>query len=121
MAGAVTAVWLVTGAARATLAQLVDAMEEPLPGADVLRYATALNYSLLGMSGMAVLALCMLAISVVVLRTGALGRWIGYLGAACSVVVLGAVAGQVGAWTTPLAILWALGLAVAVWRGPGPA
>ena len=35
MAGAVTAVWLVTGAARATIGHLVDTMNEPLPGAEL--------------------------------------------------------------------------------------
>jgi chromate transport protein ChrA len=43
MGAAVTALWLVTGAARATMGHLVDVMDEPLPGADVLRFATALN------------------------------------------------------------------------------
>ena len=81
MGGAVTALWLVTGAARATLGHIVDTMDEPLPGVDVLRYSTGLNYTLLGQSGMAVLALCILAVSVVVLRTGVFGRWLGYVGA----------------------------------------
>ena len=55
MGGAVTAVWLVTGAARGTLGHLVDTMNEPLPGVDVLRFSTGMNYTLLGQSGMAVL------------------------------------------------------------------
>jgi hypothetical protein len=118
MGVAVTAVWLVTGAVRASIAHLVDLMGEPLPGADVLRFATALNYTLLGLSGMGVLALSMLAVSVVVLRTQALGRWVGYVGTLCSVVMLAAVAAQFGAYTTPLGILWALCLAVAIWRQP---
>ena len=118
MGGAVTAVWLVTGAARGTLGHLVDTMNEPLPGADVLRFSTGLNYTLLGQSGMAVLALCMLAVSVVVLRTGVFGRWLGYLGGACSAAMIAAVVAQYGAYTTPLAILWALCLAVAIWRQP---
>lgn len=120
MAGAVTAVWLVTGAARASIGHLVDVMDEPLPGVDVLRAATALNYTLLGLSGMAVLGLFMLATSVVVLRTGALGRWLGFLGLGCGLVMLAAVVAQYGAFTTPLAILWALCLAVAIWRQPDP-
>ena len=118
MGGAVTAVWLVTGAARATLGHLVDTMNEPLPGVDVLRYATGLNYTLLGQSGMAVLALCIVAVSVVVLRTGVFGRWLGYLGGVCAAVMVAAVVVQLGAFTTPMAILWALCLAVAIWRGP---
>jgi len=118
MGGAVTAVWLVTGAARGTLGHLVDTMNEPLPGVDVLRFSTGLNYTLLGQSGMAVLALCMLAVSVVVLRTGVFGRWLGCVGVACSAVMIAAVVAQYGAFTTPLAILWALCLAVAIWRQP---
>jgi hypothetical protein len=118
MGAAVTAVWLVTGAARAAIGHLVDVMDEPLPGIDVLRFATAFNYTLLGLSGMGVLGLSILAVSVVVLRTDALGRWVGYVGVVCSVITLLAAAAQYGAFTTPLAILWALCLAVAIWRQP---
>jgi hypothetical protein len=118
MGAAVTAVWLVTGAARACIGHLVDVMDEPLPGSDVLRFATALNYTLLGLSGMGVLALSIVAVSVVLLRTHALARWMGYVGMACGLVILASVAAQLGAFTTPLAILWALCLAVAIWRQP---
>jgi hypothetical protein len=121
MAGAVTAVWLVTAAVRGLVGALVDTRGEPLPGVDVLRFATGLNYALLGQSGMAVLALFVLAISVVVLRTALLGRWLGYLGVVCGLAIVGAVVVQYGAFSTPLAILWSLGLAVAIWRGPATA
>ena len=67
---------------------------------------------------MAVLALCILAVSVLVLRTGVFGRWLGYLGGACSAVMVAAVVAQYGAFTTPLSILWTLCLAVAIWRQP---
>ena len=90
MGAAVTAVWLVTGAARAAISHLVDVMDEPLPGTDVLRFATALNYTLLGLAGMGVLGADHLAVSVVVLRTDALGRWVGYVGMSCAVVILAA-------------------------------
>lgn len=118
MGAAVTAVWLVTGAARASVAHLVDVMGEPLPGVDALRMATAFNYTLLGLSGMAVLALSILAVSVVVLRAQALARWVGYVGFGCGGVMLVAVLAQFGAFTTPLGILWGLCLAVAIWRAP---
>lgn len=118
MGAAATAVWLVTGAARSVLGHLVDVMNEPLPSVDVLRFSTALNYTLLGQFGMAVLALCILAVSVVVLRTGVFGRWLGYVGCLCSVVMILAVLAQYGAFTTPLAIVWSLCLAVAIWRQP---
>ena len=118
MGAAVTAVWLVTGAARAAVGHLVDVMDEPLPGADVLRLATALNYTLLGLSGMGVLGLCILAVSVVVLRSEALGRWVGYVGLGCAVVILAAVLAQYGALATLVAVLWTFCLAVAIWRQP---
>jgi hypothetical protein len=118
MAAAVTALWLVTGAVRGLVGALVDTRGEPLPDVEVLRYTTALNYVLLGQSGMAALALFILAISVVVLRTAALGRWIAYVGLACAAVIFTAVIAQYGAFTTPLAILWSLCLAIAFWRAP---
>jgi steroid 5-alpha reductase family enzyme len=93
-------------------------MNEPLPSVDVLRFATAFNYTLLGQFGMAVLAMCILAVSVVVLRTGVFGRWLGYVGCLCSTVMILSVLAQYGALTTPLAILWSLCLAVAIWRQP---
>jgi hypothetical protein len=80
-----------------------------LPGVGVLRYTTSL---------MAAAALFILAISVVVVRTAALGRRLGYRGLAGGAVILGAVLAQYGAFTTPLAILSALGHAVALWRAP---
>ena len=52
---AVSCLWLVTGAVRAAIGHLVDVMGEPLPGVDVLRMVTAMNYVLLGLSGMAAL------------------------------------------------------------------
>jgi hypothetical protein len=116
MASAVAALWLVTGAIRASVGRLVEVMNEPLPGPDVLRAITAVNYALLGLSGMAVLGLMILGVSVAVLRTGVLARWVGWLGITCATPVLAATLAQYGAYTTLLAIVWFLGLAVAIWR-----
>lgn len=120
MAAAVTALWLVTAAVRGLAGPLVDTRGEPLPGVEVLRFMTALNYVLLGQSGMAAFALFVLGASVVVLRTAVLGRWLAYVGLVCAAVMLAAVAAQLGAFATPVAILWSLGLAVALWRAPEP-
>jgi hypothetical protein len=65
---------------------------------------------------MAVLALSMLAFSILLLRTRALPSWVGRVGLVCSVPMLGAVAAQYGALTTALAVLWSFCLAVAIWR-----
>jgi hypothetical protein len=110
--------WLVTGAARAVISHLVDVMDEPLPGTAVLRFATAFNYTLLGQAGMCVLGLSILAVSIVVLRTDALRRWVARVGLVCGVVILAAVIAQYGGLATPVAILWSLSLAVAIWRQP---
>ena len=118
MGAAVTAVWLITGAARACIGRLVDVMNEPLPGVDVLRFATAFNYAVLGLSGMAVLGLTILAVSVVVLRSQVLARWVAYVGLVCSILMLAVVLVSLGAFATPLGILWAFCLAVAIWREP---
>jgi hypothetical protein len=117
MVTAVTALWLVTGAVRAAIGRFVDFSDEQLPGPDTLRLATALNYSLLGLSGMAVLSLAILSISVMVLRAQVLARWVGYVGFACGLLILASVIAQYGAFTTVLGVLWAFCLAVAVWRG----
>lgn len=110
------AAYLATGAARGVVAHLVDRYDQPVPSADVLRFATGLNYTLLAYPGMAALGVTMLAVSVLVLRTGVLGRWAGWAGAVLGAVVLAAMAAGVGAFATPLAVLWGLLLAVEVWR-----
>jgi hypothetical protein len=120
MAGAVTALWLVTGAVRAALGRFVDISDEPLPGTDTLRAVTALNYSLLGLSGMAVLSLAILSMSVLVLRTHDLPTWHGQVGLVCGVPMLVAVIAQYGAYTTALGVVWAFCLAVALWRHDDP-
>jgi hypothetical protein len=121
MTGPVAALWLVTGAMRGTVGHMVDVLGWPLPGPDVLRALTAVNYMLLGLSGMAGLGLMILGVSVGVLRTGTLRRWVGLVGVGSAGVMLAATLAQYGAYTTPLAILWGLCLAVALWRTPTPA
>ena len=116
MAGAFTATLLVSAALRGVIGHLVQVQDEPLPGVDVLRYATALNYTLIGTVVMTVFALTVLALAAIVLRTGILGRWVGYVGLGCGVVVLLAVCAMFGAFTIPVAILWSWCMAVAVWR-----
>ena len=77
MAGAFTAAMLITAATRSAIGHLVDVMNEPLPSVDVLRYATALSYQVLGLSAMGALALTILATSVLALpdrRLRSLGR-----------------------------------------------
>ena len=87
MVAAVTALWLVTGAVRATIGHAVDVTGEPLPGVDTLRIVTGINYALLGLSGMTVLALSMLAFSILLLRTRAMRPWVGRVGLLCTAAI----------------------------------
>jgi hypothetical protein len=114
MAAAFTAAMLITAATRSAIGHLVDVMDEPLPGVDVLRYATALNYQVLGLAAMGALALTILATSVLALRTGAFGRWAAWIGLGCGAVMLAAVGAGYGGFTVPLAILWSVCVGIAV-------
>jgi hypothetical protein len=119
MATLCAACLVVVGAMRGTIAHLVRAEDLPLPDPDVLRYATSLGYSLLGLGTMGLLGATMLSASVLVLRSRVLGKWIGVVGSVCGVVTLGAAAVGFGAFATPLAILWGVCLGVALLRrGP---
>ena len=114
MAGAFTAAMLVTAATRSVIGQLVDVMNEPLPSVDVLRYATALNYQVLGLAAMGALALTILATSVLALRTDAYARWAAWVGIGCGALMTGAAGAGYGGFTVPLAILWSVCLAIAI-------
>jgi hypothetical protein len=121
MAAAFTATLLVSAALRGVIGHLVKVEDGPLPGIDVLRYTTALNYTVLAMVVMATFALTSIALGVLVLRSGILARWQGYVGIVLGAIVLAAAAGLVGAYTVPVAILWSLSTAVAIWRHAGVA
>jgi hypothetical protein len=116
MAAAFTATLLVSAALRGVIGHLVDRMDQPLPSLDVLRYSTALNYSLIGLPVMTTLAVTITAIAVVTLRTAALPRWTAYVGLAAALVIAAAVLAQIGSYAIPAALLWAICLSVALWR-----
>lgn len=121
MATAFTATMLVTAATRSVIGRMINVENDPLPGVDVLRYATNLNIALMGGPVMTVLALAIIGISVVVLRTRILGTWMAYDGLVCGAVILAAVAVKMGQYAIPMALIWALSLAVAILRAPAPA
>lgn len=109
---------LVSAALRGVIGHMVKVDGEPLPGLEVLRYSSALNYNLIGSVTMMALGLTILAVSVVILRTLILAKWVGYVGLVCSAVILAGSAAMLGQLTIPLALLWALCLSVAIWRQP---
>lgn len=81
-----------------------------------MTYSTALNYEMLDLPVMTALALTIVAISVATLRTVALPRWTAYLGLTMALVIIGAVAAQMGAYAIPAALLWAVGLSIPLWN-----
>ena len=60
----------------------------------------------------------MVAVSVVVIKARILGTWVAYVGFGCAAVILAAVVAMMGAFAIPLALVWAIALAVAIWRQP---
>jgi hypothetical protein len=109
---------LVSAALRGLIGHMVKVDGEPLPGLDVLRYSTALNYNVIGSITMTALGLTILAVSIVILRTAVLAKWLAYVGLACSTIILLASLLMIGQFTIILSLLWALCLSVAIWRQP---
>jgi hypothetical protein len=109
---------LVSAALRGVIGHMVKIDGEPLPGLDVLRYSTALNYDLIGSVTMTALGLTILAVSIVVVRTQILAKWFGYVGLVCSVIILAASVAMLGQYTIVLSLIWSLCLSVAIWRRP---
>ena len=116
MAAAFCSTMLVLAAMRGVIGRMVKVDGSPLPGLDVLRFSTGLNYALYNTAAMAALALSIMAMSIVVLRTHILGKWVGVVGIICSAVILAAVAALLGSLTVPVALVWAVSMAVALWR-----
>lgn len=107
---------LVSAALRGVIGHMVKVDGSPLPGLEVLRYSTALNYNLIGSVTMTALGLTILAVSIVILRTAVLARWLGYVGLACSTLILIASVAMVGQYTIILSLLWSLCLSAVIWR-----
>ncbi len=116
MGAAFTATLLVSAALRGVIGLQVDTLDGPVPSIDVLRYSTSLNYYLISLSVMGSLALTILAVSMVSVRTGALPRWTAYVGFGAALVILGAVSVQMGAYAIVFALFWAACLSIALWR-----
>lgn len=121
MAAAFCSTMVVLAAMRGVIGRMVKIDGAPLPGIDVLRFSTSLNYALYNTGAMAALALAILAMSIVVIRTQILGKWLGIVGIICAVIILAASAALLGSLTVPVALLWALCLSVALWRQPATA
>lgn len=118
MATVFASTMLISAALRGVVAHMVKRFDEPLPSVDVLRYSTSLNYTVIGSASMTALALTMIAVSMVVLRTHILATWMAYVGFGCAAIITVAVGALIGGFMVPIAILWALCMTVAIWRQP---
>ncbi len=91
--------------------------DEPLPGPDTLRYIPQLGYAVTGTGGMLAVALAIGTTSWLIVKTGAFGRWLAWVGglAVLAVAIAGALLSAVIA--IPAVLVWALAASVALWRG----
>jgi hypothetical protein len=111
------ALLLASDGPRGVVALGVKVNDEALPAPDFMRYFPQLQYLLVGVIGGAAAGLSAAASSLLILRTGAFGRWLGILGLICAAgcVVLGLT---VGAFFIPVLLVWVLATSVALWRTP---
>lgn len=92
-------------------------VNEPLPGADTLRYFPTIGYAALGTGGLLAAAVAMATTSWLIVRTAVFGRWLAWVGAAAAILVVIASAALVGMLAIPAMLIWALATSVAMWRG----
>jgi hypothetical protein len=106
----------VTAISRGVLAQSIRFSDEPIPGPDTLRYATELSGALFGMGAMPFAAMTVAIASVIVVRTGVLARWLGWLGFVVAALTLALAALLIGGLAIPLITLWTVATSFVIWR-----
>ena len=92
-------------------------VDEPLPGADTLRYFPTIGYAALGTGGLLAAGVAMAATSWLIVRTAVFGRWLAWVGAVAAALVVVASVALVGMLAIPAMLVWALATSVAMWRG----
>jgi hypothetical protein len=119
-AGVVTAALLTVSAiVRGVIAQAVRAGDLPLPGPDTIRFATELHTFAYGVGVMPFATIVIAATSILALRNGVLTRWIGWLGLGVTAVSLALMTAMVGAFATPIILLWILATSAHLFRTRG--
>jgi hypothetical protein len=115
-AGVILAVTIIAGAvAQAAIAGQIEFQDAPVPDdADLLRIFPQLGIGLMLLGGGLAAALMIAATSWAILRTGALARWLGWLGLVCAVILLASV------FFIPMValLIWVLAASVELWRRP---
>ncbi len=113
------AILFVAAAARGGIgfAMKSPGVNEPLPGADTLRYFPTIGYAALGIGGLLSAAVAIATTSWLIVRTAAFGRWLAWVGAAAALVVVVASVALVGMLAIPAMLVWVVAMSVAMWRG----
>ena len=93
------------------------ANNESLPGADTLRYLPQIGYAVTGTGGLLAAAVMIATSSWLIVRTAVFGRWLAWLGAAATLLVIAATATLSGVLAIPALLIWALAASLAMWRG----
>ena len=88
---------------------------QPVPSVDLLRYLPQLSYAAGGLALLAA-AVAITTTSLMILRDGAFGRWLAWVGFAASLVVVVANVFLAGVAVIPAVLIWALAASVAMWR-----
>ena len=119
VSGAVfVAMLLVAAMARGMIAFAVESprSDEPLPGPDTLRYVPQIGTVALGAGGLLSAAVAIATTSWLIIRTGVLGRWLAWLGALASLLIVAANLALSGVLAIPAVLVWALATSIALWR-----
>ncbi|MDQ1456056.1 MAG: hypothetical protein QOH28_1676 [Actinomycetota bacterium] len=88
---------------------------QPVPNADLLRYLPQISYAAGGLALLAA-AVAIATTSVMILRGGAFGRWLAWLGFVVSLVLVVANGLLAGVAVIPAMLFWALAASFAMWR-----
>ena len=88
---------------------------QPVPNADLLRYLPQISYAAGGLALLAA-AVAITTTSVLILRGGAFGRWLAWLGFVVSLVLVVANGLLAGVAVIPAMLIWALAASFAMWR-----
>jgi hypothetical protein len=112
------AMLFVAGASRGVIGFAVasPAHHATLPGADTLRYLPQFGHAALGTAGMLAAAVAMASTSWLILKTAVFGRWLAWVGAVATAVVVVACAALSGVFAIPALLIWAAAVSVALWR-----
>jgi hypothetical protein len=88
---------------------------QPVPSVDLLRYLPQVSYAAGGLALLAA-AVTIATTSWMILRGGAFGRWLAWLGFVVALVLVVANGALAGVAVIPAMLIWALATSVAMWR-----